>query len=433
LHYYIEDSGNLREGEAMRKFFVVWTGQAFSLFGSALVQFALAWWLTKSTGSATVLATATLVALLPQVLAGPFVGTLVDRWDRKRIMIAADCAIALVTAGLVALFVVGVIRPWHIYLASLARGLGQTFHFPAMQAATPLLVPKEHLARVAGLNQGLQGAIAVVAPPVGALALGLLPAPAVLAVDIVTAAIAVSCLAAVAIPRPEPSAAGAAGAVAAGRRGVLADMAAGFRYVRAWPGLVLLMAMAAILNFFLVPTSSLLPILVVKHFGGGPLQLSWLEAAMGVGLVVGGLGLGAWGGFKRRMHTSLLGVSIAGAGIGAVGLVPAGLLGAAVVLTFVAGAALSLANGPLFAVMQATVAKDMQGRIFTLVGSLSGAMMPLGLALAGPVSDLIGVRTWYLVAGAVTVAMAAAGFFVPSLMRIEDHTGQTRVEVPTVS
>jgi DHA3 family macrolide efflux protein-like MFS transporter len=380
----------------MRKFFIVWTGQAFSLFGSALVQFALAWWLTKSTGSATVL------------------------------------AIALVTAGLVALFVVGVIRPWHIYLASLARGLGQTFHFPAMQAATPLLVPKEHLARVAGLNQGLQGAIAVVAPPVGALALGLLPAPAVLTVDIVTAAIAVSCLAAVAIPRPVPSAAGAAGAVAAGRRGVLADMAAGFRYVRAWPGLVLLMAMAAILNFFLVPTSSLLPILVVKHFGGGPLQLSWLEAAMGVGLVAGGLGLGAWGGFKRRMHTSLLGVSIAGAGIGAVGLVPDWLLGVAVALMFVAGAALSLANGPLLAIMQATVAKDMQGRLFSLVGSLSGAMMPLGLAVAGPVSDVIGVRTWYLIAGAVTVAMAVGAAFVPSLMRIEDHAAELTRESPAV-
>jgi DHA3 family macrolide efflux protein-like MFS transporter len=415
----------------MRKFFIVWTGQAFSLFGSALVQFALAWWLTKSTGSATVLATATLVALLPQVLAGPFVGPLVDRWDRKRIMIVADLAIALVTAGLVALFVAGVIRPWHIYLAALARGLGQTFHFPAMQAATPLLVPKEHLARVAGLNQGLQGAIAVVAPPVGALALGLLPVPAVLAVDIVTAAIAVSCLATVAIPRPEPSAAVVAGAATApGRRGVLADMAAGIRYVRAWPGLVLLMAMAAILNFFLVPTSSLLPILVMKHFGGGPLQLSWLEAAMGVGLVVGGLGLGAWGGFKRRMHTSLLGVSIAGAGIGAVGLVPAGLLGVAVALMFIAGTALSLANGPLFAVMQATVAKDMQGRIFTLVGSLSGAMMPLGLAVAGPVSDVIGVRTWYLVAGAVTVAMAVGAGFVPSLMRIEDHAAELARESP---
>jgi DHA3 family macrolide efflux protein-like MFS transporter len=241
----------------------------------------------------------------------------------------------------------------------------------------------------------------------------------------------VSCLAAVSIPRPEPSAVGAA--AAAGRRGVLADMAAGFRYIWAWPGLVLLMGMASVLNFFLSPTMSLFPILVVKHFGGGPLQLSWLEAAMGVGLVVGGLGLGAWGGFKRRMHTSLLGVCLAGAGIGAVGLVPAGLLGVAVALTFIAGAALSLANGPLFAIMQAAVAKDMQGRIFTLVGSLSGAMMPLGLVLAGPVSDLIGVRTWYLVAGVVTVGMAAAGFFVPSLMRIEDHAAEMQVEVPTVS
>ncbi len=405
----------------MRRFFIVWTGQAFSLFGSALVQFALAWWLTKSTGSATVLATATLVGLLPQVLAGPFVGALVDRWDRKRIMIAADLAIAGVTAGLVALFALGVIQPWHVYLAALARGLGQTFHFPAMQAATPLLVPKEHLARVAGLNQGLQGAINVVAPPLGALALGLLPVPAVLALDIVTAVIAVACLAAVSIPRPEPSVAGAASA--GGRPGVLADMAAGFRYLWAWPGLALLLGMAAILNFFLVPTMSLQPILVVKHFGGGPLELSWMEAAMGLGLVAGGLGLGAWGGFKRKMLTSLMGVALAGAGIGSVGFVPAGIIGAAVALVFVAGAALSLANGPLFAIMQATVAKDMQGRVFTLLGSLSGAMMPLGLALAGPVADAIGVRSWYLVAGAVTVAMAAAGFFIPSLMRIEEHAG----------
>jgi DHA3 family macrolide efflux protein-like MFS transporter len=128
-----------------------------------------------------VLATATLVSLLPQVLAGPFIGVLVDRWDRKRIMVVADLSIAVVTAGLVALFVAGVIPPWHIYLASPSR---------------------------------------VAAPPLGALALGVLPVPAVLAVDIVTAAIAVSCLAAVAIPRPEPSAVGAS--VSSGKSGVLA-------------------------------------------------------------------------------------------------------------------------------------------------------------------------------------------------------------------
>ena len=405
----------------MRRFFIIWAGQAFSLFGSALVQFALVWWLTKSTGSATVLATATLVALLPQVLAGPFIGVLVDRWDRKRIMIVADLAIALVTAGLVVLFVLGLIRPWHIYLAALARGAGQTFHIPAMQAATSLLVPKEHLARVAGLNQGLWGAISVAAPPLGALALGVLPTPAVLAVDIVTAGIAVACLAAVTIPRPEPS---AAGATVPGKSGVLAEMAAGFRYLWAWPGLMLMISMASILNFFLMPTESLLPILVVKHFGGGALQLGWLQAAVGLGLVAGGAALGAWGGFKRRILTSLLGVSIAGAGIGSVGAVPAGLIGVAVALMFVAGAAMSLANGPIFAIVQATVAKDMQGRVFTLLGSVSGAMMPLGLLVAGPVADAIGVRPWYLAAGAVTLALAAAALFMPSLMGIEEQASE---------
>jgi DHA3 family macrolide efflux protein-like MFS transporter len=187
---------------------------------------------------------------------------------------------------------------------------------------------------------------------------------------------------------------------------------------------MLLISMASILNFFLMPTESLLPILVVKHFGGGALQLSWLQAAVGVGLVAGGAALGAWGGFKRRILTSLLGVSLAGAGIGSIALVPAGLIGVAVALMFVAGTALSLANGPIFAIVQATVAKDMQGRVFTLLGSVSGAMMPLGLAVAGPVADAIGVRPWYIVAGAVTLALAAAALFMPPLMGIEQQASE---------
>jgi DHA3 family macrolide efflux protein-like MFS transporter len=127
---------------------------------------------------------------------------------------------------------------------------------------------------------------------------------------------------------------------------------------------------------------------------------------------------------KRRILTSLLGVSLAGAGIGSIALVPAGLIGVAVALMFVAGTALSLANGPIFAIVQATVAKDMQGRVFTLLGSVSGAMMPLGLAVAGPVADAIGVRPWYIVAGAVTLALAAAALFMPPLMGIEQQASE---------
>jgi len=173
------------------KFFTIWTGQAFSLIGSALVQFALVWWMTKTTGSATVLATATLVALLPQILLGPFVGTLVDRWNRRLIMIIADTGIAVVTGVLILLFAAGNVSVWQVYLILLIRSFGGAFHSPAMTASTSLMVPKKHLARLSGLNQTLQGVLSIFAPPLGALLIGLLPMQSVLAIDIGTAALAV--------------------------------------------------------------------------------------------------------------------------------------------------------------------------------------------------------------------------------------------------
>lgn len=139
------------------RFFAIWTGQAFSIVGSRLAQFALVWWLTKATGSATVLATATLVAILPGVLLGPFSGALVDRWNRRLIMIVADASVAAISVWIAYLFWTESVAVWHIYVAMLARALGGAFHWPSMQASTSLMVPKEHLPRVAGLNQMIQG------------------------------------------------------------------------------------------------------------------------------------------------------------------------------------------------------------------------------------------------------------------------------------
>ena len=147
-------------------FFAIWAGQAFSLIGSGLVQFALVWWLTSTTGSATVLATGTLVAILPGVVLGPFAGALVDRWNRRIVMMAADGFIALATLGLAVLYALGAMQIWHVYVIMFLRSLGGASHWPAMQASTSLMVPEEHLARVAGLNQTMQGALNIVAPPI---------------------------------------------------------------------------------------------------------------------------------------------------------------------------------------------------------------------------------------------------------------------------
>jgi len=404
-------------------FFTIWTGQLFSLIGSHLAQFALVWWLTQTTGSATVLATATLVAILPGVVLGPFAGALVDRWNRRKVMIVADGFVALVSAWLAYLFWTGSMSVWHVYVAMLARALGGAFHWPSMQASTSLMVPKEHLSRVAGLNQTVQGAMNVVAPPLGAILLSLSPLHGIMGIDVVTAVIAISPLFFVTIPQPRKKVAGAA---AESNPSLWQDMGAGLRYVWEWPGLMTILVMAMIINFVINPAFSLMPLLVTEHFKGGALQLGWLESGWGIGMVLGGLLLSVWGGFRHRVYTSLAGLVLGGIGIMGVGLATEREFWLALVAIFVAGFMNPLINGPFFAILQARVAPEMQGRVFTLAGSLSSAMMPLSLVVAGPVADAVGIRMWYVVGGATFALIGAGAFLVPTIVNIEqNHNGQT--------
>jgi DHA3 family macrolide efflux protein-like MFS transporter len=175
-----------------------------------------------------------------------------------------------------------------------------------------------------------------------------------------------------------------------------------------------------VINFVVNPAFSLMPLLVTEHFGGEALQLGWLQSAWGVGMLLGGLLLSVWGGFRRRIYTSMMGLVLGGMSIMVLGLVPGNLFWLALVALLVAGFMNPLINGPLFAILQASVAPEMQGRVFTLVQSLAGAMMPLSLAVAGPVSDAIGVQTWYVFGGAVFALAGILTFFVPAISKLED-------------
>ncbi|MHB8933192.1 MAG: MFS transporter [Bellilinea sp.] len=396
----------------------IWLGQAFSLLGSSLVQFALVWHLTVQTGSTAVLATATLVALLPQVLLGPFAGALVDRWDRRKVMIIADSAIALTTLALVGLFFAGAIEVWHIYAAMFLRSLGGAFHWPAMQASTSLMVPKEHLPRLAGANQALNGMINIAAPPLGALLLSLLPIHSVLAIDIGTALIAILPLFFIAIPRPIRSDAGDIVTPAT----VWRDVRMGLRYVSSWPGMLAILMMASIINFLLNPAFSFLPLLVTRQFNGGAIELGWLESGFGIGMITGGLLLGIWGGFRKKITTSLFGLIGMGAGILAVGLAPGTGYWIALGGLALTGFMNPLVNGPLFALLQTKVEPEMQGRVFTLVGSLSAAMSPLGMLFAAPVAEWLGIQSWYIIGGIATALMGVAGFMIKVVYTIDDQS-----------
>jgi DHA3 family macrolide efflux protein-like MFS transporter len=179
--------------------------------------------------------------------------------------------------------------------------------------------------------------------------------------------------------------------------------------------------MATVINFVLNPAMTLMPLLVTQYFGGGAFDLGWLESAWGFGMVVGGLILGVWGGFRRRVVTSLLGLIGMGLGILLVGLTPAALFGLAVGALFLAGFMNPMCNGPLLAIVQARVAPEMQGRVFTVMMSASGAISPIAMVIAGPVADRFGVRLWYVMGGVMCIVMAVVALFLPAIMRMEER------------
>jgi DHA3 family macrolide efflux protein-like MFS transporter len=397
-------------------FFTIWSAQALSLLGSMLVQFGLVWWLTETTDSVQVLATATMMALLPGVFVGPFAGALVDRWNRRLVMIVADGVIALATVGLAILFATGIARPWHIYVIMLIRAAAGAFHWPAMRASTSLMVPEEQLGRVSGLNQTLMGLMNILSPPLGALLLGILPLQGVLAIDVVTALVAILPLFFIPIPQPERRET----ETSEQRFTLWGDVREGLQYVWGWPGLFMVLIMATLINFLLNPAFSLLPLLVTRHFGGDALELGSIESAWGIGVVVGGVILSVWGGFKRQIATSLLGLIGMGVGIVTLGMTPSTGFELALVAMFCAGFMNPIVNGPLMAVVQSRVAPEMQGRVFTLIQSTATAMSPLSLAVASPVAQLFGIRAWYVVGGVVCALMGLGAFFVPAILYLED-------------
>ncbi|MFN2235830.1 MAG: MFS transporter [Anaerolineales bacterium] len=394
-------------------FFTIWSGQALSILGSQLVQFALIWYLTIQTGSATVLATASLVGMLPNVVLGPLIGTLVDRWNRRWIMLIADSIVALATLLLGALFVLNVDKIWHIFAVLFVRSLASTFHRNAMSASTSLMVPVEHLTRIQGLNQLLNGGLNVVAAPLGALLLGMLPVQGILAIDVITAIFAILPLAFIQVPQPEWY------AVDAEKTTVWIDFKAGLRYMISWPALFIIGLMTLGINFTIIPAFSLLPLMVKDYFGGSAIHLSWVESAMGAGMIIGGAMLGLWGGFSRKILTSLVGLMGMGAGTLILALAPSSAFFLAVVGALLVGFMTPMTMGPFFAIIQSTVEPDMQARIFSLLSSVGTGIAPLGLMIAGPVADRVGIQAWFLLGGFLCIFMAVAGLFIPAVMNME--------------
>jgi len=303
------------------RFWTVFSGQALSLVGSALTQFVLLWWITDTTGSVSALATAGMAALLPQALLAPLGGTLADRYSRRMLMIIADAVSAMCMLVLIALFLTGRIELWHAYAMMAVRSVMQAFQGPAASASVVMLVPGSFIIRAAGLNQSLQSLTVVAAAPLGALAIGVMPIGWALAIDVVTAVLGIVPLLFFRIPQDFAS--------GGQKKGLWSEFREGVDQVWHTPGLRHIYILLGVVVLAVVPTFTLVPLLVKEHFGGSVSQVALLEGLSGVGMLTGGL-LVAVMAPRRPVYWILLGFAASCASMALTALVPGNLFGVAV-------------------------------------------------------------------------------------------------------
>lgn len=390
------------------RFLTLAIGQTVSLVGSSAVQFALIWWLASETGSPLMLSLAGLVALLPQALLGPFAGIWIDRLKRKTVIIAADLFIGTCAAVFAVLFLFLDVPYWSACVVLGLRSVGNVFHTPALNAAMPMIVPENELVRVNGWTQFYQSGAFMLGPVLGAALYAALPLPVILLSDLVGAAAACICTAAIKIPDPKRQ--------ASEKVRYFSELKEGVRAVLCDKRLTVLLLAATASMLFYLPLSSLYPLMTSEHFSATAWHASAIELVYAAGMMASAVLISLRGEIRRKLLAAHLGLMLMGVSALLCGLLPRQMTWflTFAVLCAVMGAAGNLYGIPVMAYMQQTIPLEAQGRAFSLVGSLMSLAMPLGLLIAGPVSEREGVDAWFFISGIAVlvitlVSLAAMG------------------------
>ena len=399
--------------EAWRlRFWSIFLGQALSLVGSAITQFVLLWWITDKTGSAAALATAGMAMLLPQALLGPLGGVFADRHDRQIIMILTDLVSALCVLLLIMMFEYGNVELWQIYVLMATRSAMQAFQGPATMASVATLVPPDFVPRAAGFNQTVQGLSMVGAAPLGALLLSFVPVKYALGVDVLTAAIGISPLLFVTIP-PVIS-------TSSRHVRIWAQFRDGIQRIWSDRSLRGLYMLVTITTMFFMPLFTMIPLLVKSRYHGGPPQLALLESLTGVGMIIGGI-LVAVIAPKRKVPWVLGGMSLSCFLIAATAWLPPELFLVCGALWLVGASAFMLANASLMAVLQTVIAQDFQGRAISVLTTMNAVAAPVGLAIANPLGEFLGVSWLFFVFGLSGGFVMISGFLSGPVRRLDSQ------------
>ena len=430
----------------MRVFIVVWLGQLVSLIGSGLTSFALGLWVYQHTGSVTQFAFIGLFTVLPSVVLSPLAGALVDRWDRRWVMILSDAGAGLCTLIMAFLFLTNRIEVWQIYLAAGASAAFGTFQWPAYSAATTLLVPKKHLGRANGMVQFGQAAAEILAPALAGVLLLTARIQGILLIDFVTFLFAVTTLLFVRFPRPETIAAAQTRRVSLWR-----EASYGWRFITARRGLLGLLVFFAVVKFLWGMVGALIAPMILGFTSADVLGI--IISVAGGGMLVGSLVMSAWGGPKRRIDGVLRFELLSGLCFLLIGLRPSAwpvALGA-----FGAHLTIAIIYGSNQAIWQSKVPPNVQGRVFAMQQMIAKSTTPLAYLVAGPIADKLfepllafdgplvggighiigvgpgrGIGLLFIVMGILKAVASVGGYLYPRIRLVEDELPDVIADEP---
>jgi len=429
----------VRQQSGFSGFTIMWAGQTISLIGTAMSRFALTIWAYQLTGSATALALVAFFSFGPTILFSPLAGALVDRWNRKTIMVMTDLAAGLATISILILFTTGQLQIWHLYLAGAFASSFEAFQFPAFSAAITMMLDKKHYGRASGMRSIAESGSTIVAPVIATIVLVAVGIEGVLFLDVVSFLIGIGTLIFVHIPEPERSDVGEKA-----QGSLWQESLFGFRYIRARPPLFGIQFIFFLTNLFATISFTLLPIMILARTGNDEVALASVQAMLGVGGLVGGVIMTAWGGTRRKVHGVFMGMFLSAIfGQIVIGFgqnVLTWSVGAFMVMFFV-----PFINGSNQAIWQIKVPPDLQGRVFAVRRLIAQITMPLGILLVGPLADGLfepammeggvladifghwvgtgagaGMGLMFVIAGILGALCGLCGYLFPFIRNIED-------------
>jgi MFS family permease len=419
----------------MQTFFIVWFGQMVSLTGSSMTGFALGVWIFQETGSATSFALTLLFIMLPRAILSPFAGVIADRRDRRWIMILTDFGAGITTMATALLLITGQLEVWHIYLLTALNSSFGALQGPAFSAAVTHLVPKAQYGRANGLMQLGTGVSQIIAPVLAGVLISTVQLQGVLLVDMATFLFAVVALLLIRFPRPKTAGG------AAGQHGSWAkDMWQGWFYLVARPGLMGLVVIFTLVNFFVGVAEAVLTPMILSFTT--PDKLGVILTVGGVGMLIGGVLMSIWGGGRRKVYAVFGSYALLGLAVVLAGTAPSvTLVTAAVFLAFLF---LPTVMGASQAIMQVKVAPDVQGRVFALRAMLNTSAFAVAYLIGGPLADRVfeplmadggslagslgqligvgpgrGMGLMFVVMGLLAIATAVSAFAYPRIRNVE--------------